>query len=106
MCPDPCSVPTALSHAQGSLLKTWRVAVIVRSFLKHQDGDKITVTFEDLENADRVGIALPASAKRYVQWRANESTSASRQCCAWLDSGWEVAAVNLTAERITFRRRK
>jgi hypothetical protein len=73
-------------------------------FLAKQLSDEITLTFEDLEDANVVGIELRGSAKTYRQWWENQTSSHGRQCRAWLDAGWKVKDVNLTAERVTFRR--
>jgi hypothetical protein len=75
-------------------------------FLNHQPSDEITLTFEDMEDSDKIGITLPPAAKEYRQWWENQASSEGRQCSAWLDAGWEVASVDLTAERVTFRRRQ
>ena len=73
-------------------------------FLKHQITDEVMLTFEDMEDKDKIGITLPDSAKTYPQWWENKSTPTTRQCLAWLIAGWQVTAVDLTAERVTFSR--
>jgi hypothetical protein len=73
-------------------------------FLKNQITDEITLTFEDMADPDKIGITLPDSAKTYQQWWGNESTPTTRQCLAWLTAGWQVFAIDLTAEQITFSR--
>jgi hypothetical protein len=74
-------------------------------FLAKQLSDEITLTLDNLEDADVVGITLPVSAKTYRQWWENQSSDEARQCRSWLDAGWEVKDVNLTAGHVTFRRR-
>jgi hypothetical protein len=74
------------------------------AFLQHQLSDAVTLTFDELQDQGKVGIALPESAWRYRQWWENQSKPDARQCGAWLDAGWEVAHVDLAAERVTFRR--
>jgi hypothetical protein len=74
-------------------------------FLLNQAANEVTVTFEDMENREQIGLTLPDSAKTYRQWWDNESKPDARQCRAWMDAGWVVSDADLTAERITFRRR-
>jgi hypothetical protein len=62
------------------------------------------VSFEDIADADKIGIELPDSAKQHRTWWGNEATPTSRQCRAWLDAGWDVSAVNFTAGYVAFRR--
>lgn len=57
-------------------------------------------TFADIERA--LGFPLPASARRHRPWWGNSRGNA--QARAWLDAGWVVDAVNLTAETVAFRR--
>jgi len=65
----------------------------------------VAIAFEDIEDADKIGVVLPRSAKQYRAWWGNEVRASSRQCRAWLDAGWEVQSVDLNREIVTFRRR-
>jgi len=60
-----------------------------------------TATFAEIERI--LGFRLPASARTYSAWWAN-SRDMHIQHYAWLDNGWRSEDLNLTAERITFRR--
>lgn len=60
-----------------------------------------TATFAEIERI--LGFRLPASARTYSAWWAN-SRDMHVQHYAWLDNGWRSEDLNLTAERITFRR--
>jgi hypothetical protein len=64
---------------------------------------KLTLTFSEIESIIQPA-ALPAAARTYRPWWANEKDAASRQCRAWLDAGWEVDAVDLKGHTVTFRR--
>ncbi|MGN8200507.1 DUF7662 domain-containing protein [Salinisphaera sp. RV14] len=57
--------------------------------------------FADLE--DILGFPLPASARRYPAWWANDRQP-SRHSNAWLSAGWETAELDLRHEQVTFRR--
>jgi hypothetical protein len=59
----------------------------------------VTLGFVDLEAV--LGRGLPASARRHRPWWAN---SGSAQARSWVSAGWNVAAVDLAAERVTFQR--
>jgi hypothetical protein len=74
------------------------------AFLQHQLFDEVILTFKDLEDVNKVGIALPGSARMYRQWWENQSKPDARQSGAWLEAGWQVTDVDLSAERVTFRR--
>jgi hypothetical protein len=74
------------------------------AFLQHQLSNEVTLTFKDLEDANKVGIALPGSARMYRHWWENASKPDARHCTAWLDAGWHVTAVDLAAEHVTFGR--
>lgn len=67
----------------------------LQDWLKNQPGDQVTLSFDDIEDEDKIGVELPKSAREYRPWWGNESKPGSRQCRAWLDAGWKrVASVN------------
>ena len=54
-----------------------------------------------------LGFGLPASARQYNAWWANEqSDSRHSQSIAWTAAGWETADVDMNAETLSFRRLK
>lgn len=59
----------------------------------------LTMTFSEL---DALVGGLPASARRYRAWWSNERDGRHVQAHAWMDAGWKVDDVNLTAERVRF----
>jgi hypothetical protein len=59
--------------------------------------------FREIENV--LGFALPASARRYPAWWANDPT-ASRHAAAWLSVGWMTEDLDLASERVSFRRER
>ena len=63
------------------------------------DDRTVTLGFVELEAV--LGRGLPASARRHRPWWAN---SGSTQARGRLGAGWNVAAVDLAAERVTFQR--
>lgn len=71
----------------------------LRIHLERVSRDTVELTFDALEAL--LDIDLPASAGTYREWWAN--TTRNHQAKAWLEPGWRVHAVNLTAERVTFR---
>lgn len=70
-------------------------------FLLQQPGDEVSTTFDMLE---KVIGPLPASARTYREWWANDLSSKSRQSRAWLNVGWIVAQVALKNGNVVFRR--
>jgi hypothetical protein len=75
-------------------------------FLQNQKANvvTVTVTFADMEDRNKIGISLPDLARTHQQWWENQTKLDARQCVAWLEANWTVSAVDLCAERVTFRR--
>jgi hypothetical protein len=73
----------------------------LRHHLERESGPSVEMTFDEID--DVVG-GLPASARRYSAWWSNEREGRHVQARAWVDAGWCVANVNLTAERVRFTR--
>jgi hypothetical protein len=71
----------------------------LRRQLESESGTPVETTFDEL---DTIVGGLPASARRHSAWWSNESEGRQVQAHAWLDAGWRVAQVNLTAERVRF----
>ena len=69
--------------------------------LERETGPSVEMAFHEVD--DVVG-GLPASARRYLAWWSNERDGTHVQARAWLDAGWRVVNVNLTAERVRFTR--
>jgi hypothetical protein len=63
--------------------------------------NRVTLTFEKIEAL--IGDKLPASARRHLNWWANDATS-HVQSQQWLAAGWRVFSVNLSAETVIFER--
>jgi hypothetical protein len=63
----------------------------------------VVLDFSEIERI--IGASLPASARTYSEWWANETSDGTThvQCRAWLRAGYE-SSVNLGAETVTFRR--
>ena len=74
----------------------------LRDWLLKQPGIQVTVSFDDIEVEDRIGVKLPPSAREHRTWWGNEVAADSRQCRAWLDARWRVDSVDLLRERVTF----
>ena len=73
----------------------------LRRYLEEARGDKVELSFADLEVIlDR---SLPVSAHNHRAWWANHVGTHSH-ARSWLEVGWEVGQVNLTAGRVTFKR--
>ena len=72
----------------------------LHNLLSRTDRLIVRVGFVELE--ELLGVGLPASARNHRSWWAN--TPSNYHAKAWLDPGWRVDDVNLTAERVTFRK--
>ncbi|MES2095330.1 MAG: hypothetical protein V4459_01085 [Pseudomonadota bacterium] len=53
--------------------------------------------FDEVEEV--LGFPLPASARQYPAWWANQSRG---QSLAWQGAGWSTNSVNLAEEKVTF----
>ena len=73
----------------------------LREQLASEAGRDVTMSLTDLDTL--VG-GLPRSARRYRAWWSNEREGSHVQARAWLDAGWRVEHVNLTAEQVRFIR--
>ena len=73
----------------------------LEQYLRNNPNTKITLTFREIEEI--LGFSLPNSAHTYPDaWWGNDITHT--QACSWLNAGWEVKSVNMTALSVTFVR--
>jgi hypothetical protein len=72
----------------------------LRVYLAGRDERHVELSFEALEGI--LGRKLPASAHNHRAWWANDRSHSHAH--AWLEAGWEVDRVNLTARKVSFRR--
>ena len=63
--------------------------------------DRIACTFQEIERI--ISDDLPPSARNNRSWWANDSVGHT-QSIQWLDAGWRVSSVNISAERVVFSR--
>ena len=62
-------------------------------------------SFGEIESI--IGFELPASARLYRPWWANQSSgNGHSQALAWGIAGWETAEVDMDAETLLFRRKQ
>jgi CBS domain-containing protein len=69
-------------------------------WLQAQDEDRVTYTFREIETI--IGDELPPSARNNRSWWANDV--GHTQSMQWLEVGWRVSSVNMSAERVVFSR--
>ncbi|HYG30739.1 MAG TPA: type II toxin-antitoxin system VapB family antitoxin [Allosphingosinicella sp.] len=70
--------------------------------LRGEKGQIWSATFAEVERT--LGFALPASARTYREWWANQQGHGHSQTKGWQDAGWRVWKVDLEGERVTFKR--
>jgi len=63
--------------------------------------ESVTFRFEEIERL--LGRKLPATARRHRAWWANDRVSHA-QSRLWLETGWRVSTVSVSAETVTFTR--
>jgi hypothetical protein len=65
----------------------------LREYLSQRTEPVVRLTFSEIE--DIIGGALPASARRYRPWWANERSGTHVHARAWIDAGRRTANVDL-----------
>jgi hypothetical protein len=71
-------------------------------FLKIQAKDHVLMSFAEVEKA--LGSKLPPSAYDYQAWWSNYAGGSHVQAKAWLDAGYETEQVDMTSQKLAFRR--
>lgn len=74
----------------------------LRRFLEALEEDEWEADFESIENI--LGFSLPASARTYHPWWANQSGAGHSQTQAWQRAGWKTEAVDPQGETVRFVR--
>lgn len=73
-----------------------------RAHLATREGPLVRMRFEEIEAL--LQRPLPASARRYRPWWANEQSGTHVHARSWLDSGWTTRNVDLHGETVEFIR--
>ena len=60
----------------------------------------IALSFSEIERI--LGFALPASARRYQAWWANEREGTHSHARSWLDASYKTQGVDLNAQAVRF----
>lgn len=74
----------------------------LRTYLDGHSETTVQATFAQIE--DVLGVALPASARKYRPWWANEQAGTHVHARAWLDAGRRTSNVDLKAGTVEFVR--
>lgn len=69
--------------------------------LYHHDGDKLSMTFGEIETL--IGRPLPSSARARRAWWSNRGSGAV-QAVAWTGAGYHVDELDIDAETVTFHK--
>lgn len=69
--------------------------------LRGLESDRWDTSFAEIEAV--LGFRLPASAREYPAWWANNDPG-SRHTSAWLRAGWHTSELDLRGERVRFER--
>lgn len=74
----------------------------LRQRLEAETAESLSLRFSDIEAL--IGEPLPASARRYRPWWANELAGTHSHARAWLEAGWRTRSVDLSGETVEFSR--
>ena len=69
----------------------------LRDYLKAQKHERVSMSFAEIE---KLGITLPASARKHRPWWANDKHHS--QSHSWLDAGFETEQVDMASHRLVF----
>jgi hypothetical protein len=72
----------------------------LRDYLSHRSEPVVRLSFADIEKI--IGGPLPASARRYRPWWANEQSGTHVHARSWLDAGRRTANVDVNAATTDF----
>lgn len=72
----------------------------LKDFLADRDQDHIPMTFAEIEKI--LEFPLPASKQYPAWWSNNPSNNPMTQ--EWLDAGFETESVNISGEKLVFRK--
>lgn len=70
-------------------------------YLQTSGQDELRLTFAEIERL--LGQPLPGSARSQRAWWSNRSRGGT-QAKAWMEAGYEVTELDLSAEQVTFRK--
>jgi hypothetical protein len=70
-------------------------------YLKRQRGERVPMTFAQIEQA--AGVRLPPSARKHRPWWSNNAKN-SVMTKVWLDAGFESEQVDMEKRKLVFRR--
>jgi hypothetical protein len=90
----PAPAPHLTSHRGTSRYEGLRV------YLSQRSEPVVRLSFADIEKI--IGGSLPASARRYRPWWANEQSGTHVHARSWLDAGRRTANVDLNAGTADF----
>ena len=72
------------------------------AYLESLDANYLNLSFRQIERI--IGAKLPASARKYQAWWANDPSHVEAK--AWLSAGWKTESVNVGGEELSFRHPK
>ncbi|HFE66862.1 MAG TPA: hypothetical protein ENJ93_06330, partial [Chloroflexi bacterium] len=90
-----------VTHHVSSPMKEGSKYYPLYSYLKQSDLDELTLSLTEIEKI--IENDLPPSAHKRRGWWSNRSEGAV-QANAWMDAGYHVTEIDLTAGQITFRK--
>ena len=75
----------------------------LEDYLKQTDDEDVPMGFSEIEAV--LGFELPPSSRKQRAWWSNNSSN-NVMTKAWLNAGFETVAVEMDAEKLTFKRVK
>lgn len=76
----------------------------ITQYLKNNGGSQVTLTFTQFDELLFPSTGLPRTARKDVDWWANDYKHPEKGAYGWLNASYEVVAVNLSKEFIVFNK--
>ena len=104
--PQELSGNLAAVDLVAGALRSWREIAMkyarLQDHLQNLTTDVWEASFDEIERI--LGFSLPASARRYQAWWANQGIGGPGQANSWSEAGWRTRRLRLQDERVTFER--
>lgn len=76
----------------------------VTRYLTHNGGSQVTLTFTQFDELLFPKSGLPDSARKTLDWWANDYKYPEKGAYGWLNANYEMVHVNLAKEYVVFNR--
>lgn len=76
---------------------------IITKYIRNNGGTQVTLTFTQIDELLFPASGLPRTARKSLDWWANDYLYPEKGAYAWLNANYEVIHVDLEKEYVVFR---